>query len=97
MIMSMEEFKKIKDALVNDWGDNGIEIINYIATIPTFEGTFDDFLKLCIPCGGNWGGMLLTGIKAYNRKLWDLIPEDMGTDAFIDICYILRLLGIEFN
>ena len=73
-----------------------MEIINYIATIPSFEGTFDDFLNLCVSCGGDLVGMLLTGIKAYNPKLWDLIPEHMGHNAFDDICYILRLLDIEF-
>ncbi len=89
--------EEMKEFLIEDWGESGTKIIAYIATIPRFNGTFDDFLNFCTPCGGNWGGMLLTGIKAYNEHLWDLIPEDMGRNAFTDICLILRLWGVGFN
>ena len=55
---------------------------------------FDDFLNYCVACGGNWGGMLLSGIKELFPDVWELIPDDMGMFAFSVICDTLRLLNI---
>lgn len=60
-----------------------------------FDGTFGDFLSDCTACGGNWGGMILTGIKKLFPAVWDAIPEDMGDNAFIHLSYTLILCGVD--
>lgn len=39
-----------------------------------------EFLKHCKACGGNWTGMLLSGIKEINPEYFDKIPEDQDID-----------------
>lgn len=53
------------------------------------------FLTHCTACGGNWGGMLLTGIKKLWPAVWDAIPEDMGCHAFAGILCTLELCGVN--
>ena len=82
--------------VVANWGDAGIKIVELISTKyannPHME--LDEFLNHCIACGGNWGGMLLSGIKDLFPDVWELIPEDMGIFALSVICDRLRLLNI---
>lgn len=82
--------------VVANWGEAGIKIVELIPTKyadnPHME--LDDFLNHCSACGGNWGGMLLTGIQELFPDVWELIPEDMGIFAFSVICDTLRLLNI---
>lgn len=81
-------------ALVNDWGDQGKVVI---------EACFDnrvkmsmpEFLEKCCACGGDWCRMFLSGIEVIAPKVWEVIPDHMGTRAFIDICYTLLLLGVD--
>ena len=36
-----------------------------------------DFVKnYCDACGGDWVGMLLSGLKKVRPDLWDALPED---------------------
>lgn len=86
--MSDEEF------LIANWKENGIAIIMYIDTLKSTPMTMKTFLTHCTTCGGNWGGMLLTGIKELYPTVWNLIPDNMGTFAFNCICIVLNLLGI---
>lgn len=83
--------------VVANWGDAGIKIIELISTKyannPHME--LDEFLDHCIACGGNWGGMLLSGIKELFPDVWELIPEDMGMFAFTVICEVLNLLNVK--
>ncbi len=57
----------------------------------------DEFKTHCTCCGGDWGGMLLTGIKDLYPEVWDAIPDDMGNRAFHCILYTMQLLGIIFD
>ena len=59
--------------------------------------SFKDFLNECSCCGGNWGGMLLTGIHELYPEVWDAIPDKMGVFAFRDICATLILLGVDIT
>lgn len=57
--------------------------------------TFDQYLNSCPACGGNWGGMLLGGLKSMWPELWEAIPQKMGNRAFITICSLLIILGVD--
>lgn len=54
-----------------------------------------NFLKVCVACGGDWGQMLLTGIKNLWPEVYDAIPDNMGVNAFMAILHVLVLCGVE--
>ena len=94
----MIEYKYIIEAqnfLVEHWEEKGKQVIEACFRSTPYNDTFDNFLKECTVCGGNWCGMLLTGI----RKLWPEvhanIPDDMGAFAWPCICYTLLLCGVD--
>lgn len=83
------------DALMivkEEWGDDFLMKACLTAKNPM---SFDYFLNACTACGGNWGGMLLTGISRLYPALWEAIPEDMGIHAFTTICNLLIILGVD--
>lgn len=53
------------------------------------------FLKHCTPMGGNWGGMLLSGVKELWPEVWDAVPDNMGHNAFAGILCTLELCGVN--
>ena len=77
------------------WPDDAEKVISACDAEQPFDGTQDDFLSHCTACGGNWGGMLLTGIKALWPKVYEAIPDNMGTMAFGCLCNTLVLLGVR--
>ena len=80
------------DTVRNEWGD---EVVVYACMAQKTKMSFKDFLDLCTACGGNWGGMLLTGIDKLWPDVWCAIPERMGVHAFTTICNLLILLGVD--
>lgn len=86
----VEAIMTVKEA----WGD---DILAIAALTNKRKMTFDEFLTHCTPCGGNWGGMLLTGIKKLYPEVWDIIPENMGINAWNTICNLLILLGVDIR
>lgn len=92
--MTIAELKALTDRefLAYNWGDN---ILNVIDNQNTVKMTMKDFLSHCTACGGNWGGMLLTGIKELWPEVWDAIPDDMGMFAWRCLCDTLTMLGAE--
>lgn len=90
--------------LVDLWGTETAlkisEITGY-SDFPVFNADdedhrdLSDFMKLCTACGGDWGQMLLTGIKALWPEVYDAIPDDMGVNAFVAILNVLVLCGVE--
>ena len=74
------------------WGNNVLEAIQKQNTTPM---SMEEFLNHCTACGGNWGAMLLTGIKALYPDVYDAIPDDMGHFAWRCICETLELLQIK--
>ena len=91
--MTLEELEALsdRDYVARIWGSNVISVIESQHTIPM---TMDEFLNHCTACGGNWGGMLLTGIKALYPEVYNAIPNDMGIFAWSGICRTTKLLGI---
>ena len=78
------------------WGKSGEQVIDTCKACTTTPMTFDEFLSDCTACGGNWGGMLLTGIKALYPAVWDAIPDDMGHFAWSCLTATLELLDVTF-
>ena len=92
--MSVSELNQLsnRDLITELWGADVLNAIDHQHTVPM---TMDDFLSNhCYACGGNWGAMLLTGIKALYPDVYDAIPEQMGHYAFRCICTVLELLQI---
>ena len=82
------------DMLIACWKEKGIAIVEYIDTLNDFRiKPMDEFLSFCTPCGGDWGAMLLTGIKELYPTIWELIPDNMGIFAFAVLSDLLELLG----
>ena len=80
------------------WGEETAKkvLVAAFTTVPTAEiETFDDFLKHCTACGGDWGQMLLTGIKALWPSVYDTIPDNMGVNAFTAILNVLVLCDVK--
>lgn len=77
------------------WGDNATNVLTAIDAADKTPMDMKEFLNHCTACGGNWGGMLLTGIKALYPDVYDAIPDDMGTFAWNAICTVCELLEIK--
>lgn len=91
----MEHDERI-ELLIEHWGkETTSQIIQAIDTCHPDEMTMDDFMPHCIACGGNWGGMLLSGVKQLYPSVWDAIPSDMGNYAWCCILCVISLLKIE--
>lgn len=100
MRFTYDEIKEAQDNLVRWWGEDGKRVIEAIFnmdgdTINARGMTMEEFLQSCTACGGNWGGMLLSGIKRLFPTVWDVIPNDMDVHAWTCICYTLMLCGID--
>lgn len=82
--------------LIENWGTDGIAV--FVACYPeNFNDSFDHFLDHCYCCGGNWGGMLLSGIRELYPAVYAAIPNKMGPHAFECICKVLVLLGVKMD
>lgn len=77
----------------NVW-ENGQEVLDAIDKQTTEKMPMSQFLTHCTPCGGNWGGMLLSGINDLYPEVYEAIPDDMGSHAWSCICRVLWLLGV---
>lgn len=73
------------------WGNSVLEAIDRQTITPM---TMDQFLDHCTACGGNWGGMLLTGLQELYPEVYDAIPNEMGMFAWRGICDTITLLGV---
>ena len=81
--------------LVACWKDHGISVLEAISHQHTTPMTTDSFISNhCYACGGDWGAMLLTGIKSLYPEVYDAIPDDMGHFAWRCLCSVTTLLGI---
>ena len=82
--------------LSKEWGKDGEKVVEQCFHADTEEMSCDKFLNNCSACGGNWGGMLLTGIRRLYPMVWEAIPENMGYNAWGCIVATLKLLKIDF-
>ena len=80
------------DTVREYWGD---EVAYEILIADKYPMTFEQFLSQhCYATGGNWGKMLLTGIEKLWPRVYDAIPEYMGSNCFETIVFTLYCLGI---
>lgn len=97
--MDMNKFEamvKAMEFITAQWGEKVADDI-YCAAIDQNqyqEMSLRDFLSNCTACGGNWGGMLLTGIKKVYPLVWNIIPDDMGMNVFTCLCAVLEVCGV---
>ena len=77
------------------WKDAGVEVLRVIERQDTIPMPMAEFLNHCVACGGNWGGMLLSGVRELYPEVYAAIPDDMGHFAFRCICEVLELLQIK--
>lgn len=82
-----------RDFIAHIWGNTVLTVIDSQTTNPM---TMEEFLNHCTACGGNWGGMLLTGLKELYPEVYNAIPDDMGMFAWRGICDTLALLNIKY-
>ena len=92
--MTIDELKALSDRefLTYNWGNNILAVIDRQNKV---DMTMKDFLSHCTACGGNWGGMLLTGIKELWPEVWEAIPDDMGMFAWRCLCDTITMLGVK--
>lgn len=84
-----------RTTLIKDWREDAKRVIDECAKVIPFNGDSKAFLDYCYCCGGDWGAMLLTGIKKLYPEVWDAIPNNMGVFAFVDLCNVLILCGVD--
>ena len=94
-MITYEMIQEAQTQIVEEWGEAGKRVIEEIAKVVPFNGDSKKFLDHCTACGGNWGGMLLTGIHALYPAVWNAIPDDMGVFAWACICSVLILCGVD--
>lgn len=94
-MIKYEYIIEAQDFLVKHWKEDGKKVIETIFNENKKNMSMEEFMTYCSACGGNWGGMLLTGVKRLYPKVYEAIPEDMGIFAWNAICYTLLLLGVD--
>lgn len=94
-MLAVEELEKAYERVKTEWGMAVLREVYYADCEPM---TAEEFLKHCTACGGNWGGMLLSGIKELYPLVYDEIPEHLGSDgiqAFETTVALLQLLKVD--
>lgn len=86
-----------QNILVKYWGEKGKDVIVECAKVNPFNADFKHFLTYCTACGGNWGGMILSGIRELYPNVWEAIPDKIGAHAFDCICCTIVLCGVDLD
>lgn len=84
-----------KNFIIKHWGEQGKLVISACSNANAQPMTAKEFLNHCFCCGGDWGAMLLTGIKALYPEVYDAIPDNMGSLAWACLSATLELLNIS--
>ena len=71
----------------SEWSGDFIKALQQTEPI---NMSFDKFLD----CGGNWTGMILSGIKSLRPELYAAVPDYMGKRAFKTLLDTLLYLGV---
>lgn len=94
-MITCEMVENARKEIITSWGEQGTKIAELCSNVTPFNGNSKEFLEHCLECGGNWGGMLLTGIHKLYPDVWNAIPNDMGEHAWNCICSTLILCGVD--
>lgn len=90
-----DDITKAQKNIIEYWGEDGKKVIEATSKVVPFNRTFEEFLDYCVACGGNWCGMLLSGLQKLYPSVWEAIPTNMGVFAWNGICSTLILCGID--
>lgn len=93
-MITYRDLKAAQLEIVDQWGADGENVVR-LCWVNRRSMPMKEFLKHCTACGGDWGQMLLTGIRALSKEVYDAIPNDMGVQPFITLCQVLILMGID--
>ena len=101
-MITIDDIRKAEQHIIDEWGaDVGGNVVhtayNIRHTTP-FNGGTKEFLDHCVCCGGNWGGMFLSGLEKLYPSVYAAIPDNMGAtgnEAFINIIYVMMLCGVD--
>lgn len=98
--ISPERINEAIDFLRSQWGEEKAdEVINLCQSQP-LNISKDEYMKHVTTCGGNWGAMMLSGIKELAPDVYNAMPDKLGwcgEYAFFAICHTIELLGVDFN
>ena len=75
----------------SEWGEDFTKVLQQTDPISM---SLDKFLDECLACGGNWTGMILSGIKSLRPELYAAVPDYMGERAFKTLLDTLLYLGV---
>ena len=98
MRIGYSDMVEIMNDIIILWGEEvGGKVIETIHYAPKIEMSWIDFLSLCTACGGNWVGMVASGIKKLSQEVYDALPNNLGEPfkAFATLCNIAGMLGVE--
>lgn len=93
MITYSDITETIRD-IAEKWGEAGERVIE-CAFAEHKKISMKEFLSHCTACGGDWGGMFLTGMRELYPRTYEAIPEEMGVFAFGLISNTLTLCGVD--
>lgn len=86
-----------QNTLVKYWGEDGKRVIEECSKVAPLNTNSKGFLEHCYACGGNWGQMLLTGIQKLYPNVYEVIPTDMGINAWGCLCCTLQLCRVDLS
>jgi len=92
--MNYKEWKDNENFIIKQWGEEVGGKVFMTCLNNRLNMSMKDFLSNCYCCGGDWGAMLLTGIKALAPDVWDAIPDDMGINPFATLCCVLYAMNV---
>ena len=96
--MPEQVLAQARQKIVESWPESADSVIHACESTEKFCGDSRSFMEHCTACGGDWCGMLLSGIRELWPSVFSVIPENMGSDgfeAFANLCYVLQLCGVD--
>lgn len=95
-MITKEMTASAKANITEYWGPESKKIISLCKKAKPVNLPITEFTRRhCVACGGDWGAMLLSGIRKLYPEVWDAIPNDMGVFAWQCIVSVLILLGVD--
>ena len=79
--------------VIKNWGIDSYDV--FMTNRLNEHMSFDTFLKHCYATGGDWGQMLLTGVRElFPEEVYNAIPDNMGLHAFFTIVHMLEIMNV---
>ncbi len=95
-MIQYDDIIEAQTMLVQHWEDAGKRVIEECHKVNPYNKPFSEFISNdCSCCGGDWGAMILTGIRRLYPNVYDAIPDHMGMYAFFLLCYVCLLCGMD--